>query len=233
MVLSPRYDTGLHFEKKYLAASGTLTGAIEYENYLYAGGLMFGKIVTTTATDGVTVASTVTEYYSKDHLGSIVDITDGSGTLVQNLSFDVLGKRRNLDGSADTSNALASADMYHGYTGHEMMDEVGLVNMNGRVYDPLMGRFVSADPNIQAPDNLQSYNRYTYVWNNPLAATDPSGYLSLFGVHILPGIFNNNNLRMAAIAIASWYTGRLGARIRHMKAWSMRRLRLQWLLEQK
>jgi len=49
--------------------------------------------------------------------------------------------------------------------------------MNGRIYDPLLGRFLSADKYIQAPFNLQSYNRYSYVLNNPLTYTDPTGYL--------------------------------------------------------
>ena len=57
-----------------------------------------------------------------------------------------------------------------------MLDELGIIHMNGRVYDPLIGRFMSADPFIQAPDNLQSYNRYAYVFNNPLFYTDPSGF---------------------------------------------------------
>jgi hypothetical protein len=51
--------------------------------------------------------------------------------------------------------------------------------MNGRIYDPLIGRFMSADPFIQAPENLQSHNRFAYVMNNPLTLTDPSGYFSL------------------------------------------------------
>ena len=55
---------------------------------------------------------------------------------------------------------------------------MGIIHMNGRVYDPLIGRFMSADPFIQEPDNLQSYNRYAYVMNNPLNLTDPSGYWS-------------------------------------------------------
>jgi hypothetical protein len=50
--------------------------------------------------------------------------------------------------------------------------------MNGRIYDPLLGRFLSADIAIQAPGNLQSYNRYSYVMNNPLTLTDPSGFYS-------------------------------------------------------
>jgi RHS repeat-associated protein len=62
---------------------------------------------------------------------------------------------------------------------HEHLDEMGIIHMNGRIYDPLTGRFMSADPFIQAPGNLQSYNRYAYVMNNPLSCTDPSGYWSL------------------------------------------------------
>ena len=56
---------------------------------------------------------------------------------------------------------------------------MGIINMNGRIYDPLIGRFMSADPYIQAPDDLQSHNRYAYVMNNPLNLDDPSGYWSI------------------------------------------------------
>ena len=63
-----------------------------------------------------------------------------------------------------------------GYTGHEHLDEVGLVHMNGRIYDPASGRFLQAAPIVQSPGNSQSYNRYSYVMNNPLGLTDPSGY---------------------------------------------------------
>lgn len=48
--------------------------------------------------------------------------------------------------------------------------------MNGRIYDPTLGRFLQADPHIQAPLNSQNYNRYSYVLNNPMSYTDPSGY---------------------------------------------------------
>ena len=65
-----------------------------------------------------------------------------------------------------------------GFTDHEHLDVVGLIHMNGRVYDPELGRFMSADPFVQAPYNSQSYNRYSYVFNNPLSFTDPSGYKS-------------------------------------------------------
>jgi len=64
----------------------------------------------------------------------------------------------------------------YGYIDHTILDNLGLVHMNGRVYDPAIGRFLSADPYIQFPLNTQSYNRYSYVLNNPLSFTDPSGY---------------------------------------------------------
>jgi RHS repeat-associated protein len=57
------------------------------------------------------------------------------------------------------------------------MDDFGLINMNGRVYDPDLGLFLSPDPVLQDPANALNYNRYSYVLNNPLKYTDPSGYL--------------------------------------------------------
>ncbi|MDX3775749.1 RHS repeat-associated core domain-containing protein [Chromatiaceae bacterium AAb-1] len=66
-----------------------------------------------------------------------------------------------------------------GYTGHNMVNDFEVIHMGGRTYNPILGRFMQADPFIQAPDNLQNYNRYSYVFNNPMTYTDPSGYFSL------------------------------------------------------
>lgn len=117
----------------------------------------------------------------KDHLGSTDVITDASGNIKQSMSFNAWGQRRNeRDWDAilnDSQLLLFNTDVTNaGFTGHEQMDEVGLIHMNGRVYDPKLGRFLQADPFIQAATNTQSYNRYSYVLNNPLNATDPSGY---------------------------------------------------------
>ena len=72
--------------------------------------------------------------------------------------------------------------------------------MNGRLYDPMLARFVSADPIVQAPYDLQSLNRYSYVWNNPLGYTDPSGY---FGWEISPslgrGLFTLGGIMFGAV----------------------------------
>ncbi|HBG71531.1 MAG: hypothetical protein A2W93_05975 [Bacteroidetes bacterium GWF2_43_63] len=70
----------------------------------------------------------------------------------------------------------APTNTRHGYTGHEHLDKYNLINMNGRVYDPITGRFLSPDPVLQDPSNAQNYNKFSYVLNNPLKFTDPSGY---------------------------------------------------------
>ena len=75
-----------------------------------------------------------------------------------------------------------SALTTRGFTGHEQLDAVGLIHMNGRVYDPQLGRFLSADPFVQDASNLQALNPYSYVQNNPLSFTDPTG-------HFLSGLF--------------------------------------------
>ena len=62
--------------------------------------------------------------------------------------------------------------------------------MNGRIYDPVLGRFMQADPNIQGPKNSQSYNRYSYLMNNPLSGTDPTGYIGSFFRKIVGAITN-------------------------------------------
>ena len=82
---------------------------------------------------------------------------------------------------------------------HEHLDEMGIIHMNGRVYDPLIGRFMSADPFIQSPMDLQSYNRYAYVGNNPLIRNDPSGYCWI--CHIV-NVAGNNITTIAYIIFA-------------------------------
>jgi len=102
------------------------------------------------------------------------------------MSFDAFGARRDAINWQDISDSIVSAGFgvftnpvtTRGFTGHEMADEVGIIHMNGRIYDPKLARFLQADPFVQEPTNTQSLNRYSYVLNNPLNATDPSGYFS-------------------------------------------------------
>ncbi|MDH4106763.1 MAG: hypothetical protein OEW35_00450 [Gammaproteobacteria bacterium] len=130
-------------------------------------------------TDSV-LDSRETHYVHQDHLGSVDVITDATGAIVQEQSFDAWGQRRDAtDWSAFTAGELSGFDhslTTRGFTGHEMLDETGIVHMNGRIYDPTLGRFLQADPIVQDPLRSASLNRYSYAWNNPLNATDPSGY---------------------------------------------------------
>lgn len=127
-----------------------------------------------------TGGTTSTSYLLTDHLGSVDTVTDASGNVVVKESFDAWGKRRNpatWAGAISASDEASIASTTRcGYTGHTELDNVGLVHMNGRVYDPTIGRFLSADPFVQAPLDTQSWNRFTYVRNSPLSLTDPSGY---------------------------------------------------------
>jgi RHS repeat-associated protein len=90
-------------------------------------------------------------------------------------SYDPFGQRRRADW-ADPAAAPSPIVEKMGVTGHEDDDELGLVKMRGRTYDPKLGRFLMTDPIVQAPLSGQSWNRYTYVFNNPRTRVDPSGY---------------------------------------------------------
>ncbi|MGH8242953.1 MAG: RHS repeat-associated core domain-containing protein [Steroidobacteraceae bacterium] len=120
-----------------------------------------------------------TFYLTTDHLGSADLVLSSSGTVLARESFTPFGERRgsNWQGLPTGSDKTVFSDVSRrGFTGHEMLDAVGLVNMNGRVYDPRIGRFLSADPIIQSIVMSQALNPYSYVMNNPLTLIDPSGY---------------------------------------------------------
>ena len=112
-------------------------------------------------------------YVYKDHLGSFDRIANEAGDLIEIQSFDAWGNRRDLHNwqQHDTKSHLFD----RGFTGHEHLDHFKIINMNGRLYDPVIARFFSADPYVQAPDFSQNYNRYSYCFNNPLSYTDHSG----------------------------------------------------------
>ncbi|MCK9451224.1 MAG: RHS repeat-associated core domain-containing protein [Bacteroidales bacterium] len=116
-------------------------------------------------------------YVLKDHQGSLMGLADTDGVLTESYSYDAFGRRRNAQ-NWTYDNITTSTITDRGYTFHEHLDQFGLINMNGRVYDPLIGHVLSPDPFIQQPEYSQSYNRYGYVFNNPLRFTDPSGYFA-------------------------------------------------------
>jgi RHS repeat-associated protein len=117
-------------------------------------------------------------YVLKDHLGSITGLVDETGNIVQKYAYDAWGKRSLTTDNTATGNYV----LYRGYTGHECIDDCSaiaynfsIINMNGRLYDPTIGRMLSTDNYVQG--GSQGFNRYSYVHNNPMKYTDPSGEL--------------------------------------------------------
>ena len=112
-------------------------------------------------------------------------VLDEDGDITARMHFSAFGQRQDLtDWQTPLSSfqfAVLNDITTRGFTGHEQVDSMGIVHMNGWIYDPKLGRMLQADPIVQAPKNSQSLNRYTYVLNNPLSYTDPSGFFSLNG----------------------------------------------------
>ncbi len=148
----------------------------KYTSRAYIGGIAIIKDISV----GNTLQSQDISYSLKDRLGSARLFVDETGTAKGELrNFDPFGKPRLAAGGDqyDGDAKLTDTDISRrGFTDHEQLDEVELIHMNGRVYDYNLGRFMSVDPFIQSPGNSQSFNPYSYIMNNPLAGTDPTGY---------------------------------------------------------
>lgn len=138
-------------------------------------------------------------YLHKDYLGSILAITDGNGKKLEQRHYDAWGNITHLKigtGVVITDQAVIKKTallLDRGYTSHEHFQELGIIHMNGRLYDPILRRFLNADENIQEPFNTQNYNKYGYVFNNPLLFNDPSGEIAFvagfFLTYIAPVIW--------------------------------------------
>lgn len=167
-----------------------------------------------------------------DHLNSVETITDQNGSIIETVNFDPHGTRRDIVDWQGLGTAAATTT--RGFTGHEHIDGVGLIHMNARIFDPELGRFLQADVVVEAPSNLQSWNRFTYVFNNPLSLTDPTGRMSdkdwqgvvafaavlvTGGIAALPGMsqaaiyatVTAGGFLSATIATSSWRAGVWGA----------------------
>lgn len=170
------------------------------ETTYYVGGLLEKEIATSTGgtywrhyvplPSGMSVVvsrnadhTSTTTYVLTDHLGSSDALLDEAGNYRTRESFSAFGARRGSDWSSGTApDWLGIANnTRHGFTGHEHIDNTGLIHMNGRTYDPLVGRFMSVDPIIGDPSDSQSVNPYAYVGNRPLSFTDPSGFSAADG----------------------------------------------------
>jgi RHS repeat-associated protein len=171
--LYTRWYPGSSYMKE---VSGSVT-----TQYTWLGGDAYSAPIVSVKTG---TADPVIYYVLRDYLGSITHVVKSDLSVTKEYSFDAWGRRRS---SNDWNYTLDAADQPlfagRGFTGHEHLPEFGLINMNGRLYDPLLGRFLSPDNYVQMPDNTQNFNRYSYALNNPLKYTDPDGEW----IHILIG----------------------------------------------
>src|SRR5581483_5082932 len=196
-------------------------GTITWKSYLMAD----GRIVAIRSTTG---GVTAMRYVVTDHLNSVAVILDEKAAVIAGgrQSFDAWGLQRNADGTPDSTpcNLTQNSSSTRGFTGQEEMAQVCLVNFNARLYDPQLGRFLSADPTTEAPDDGQDWNRYSYVLNNPLAFTDPSGmcFLGCFWQQSwFTAIVSVAVAILAPYAIAGFSFQALGAGLAAGQAWAI------------
>jgi RHS repeat-associated protein len=151
-------------------SSGATT--TDYKHFIRAGS---ATVIVTRSTG----SNNNTYYVTADSLGSSASITNSAGSQVLNESFAAYGARRgsNWTGVPTSGDMTTVASTTRrGYTGHTMLDNLMLIHMNGRMLDPMIGRFLSTDPIVDGANTSQGYDRMSYVANNPLALVDPSGY---------------------------------------------------------
>jgi RHS repeat-associated protein len=165
--------SGVHMEV-YMPVGG----ATKWQHFLFAYGRPVGV--------RTYIASPATfSYFVTDHLGSVSIVTDAAGGVLERLSYDAWGRRRCAAPSGPSSGygsdyscagpSASQTDM--GFTAHDMLDLLGMIDMRARVYSPILGRFLSADTIVPEIFNSQSMNRYSYAENNPLSRVDPSGHV--------------------------------------------------------
>ena len=150
--------------EREITASGS-----RYIDYIYADGRIVALHVHNTAANSDSLY-----YVQTDLLGSWDRIVDENRNVVQASHFDPWGNRMKAD---DWTSAMDGTDLpfHRGFTGHEHYDRFGIINMNARLYDPVIARFFSPDPQIQDPYSTQGFNRYSYCGNNPVMYSDPTG----------------------------------------------------------
>jgi RHS repeat-associated protein len=180
-ILHPDKANGLSFEQE-VAENGTVTN----RHYLSAGGMTIGVVTTLgihTSAGAATITDANIQYWHKDHLGSTIAMTGVGGNVIGRYSYDPFGKRRYITGGYDAFGYInidfgetgANVGPDRGFTGHEHLDDIGIIHMNGRLYDPQLGRMMQADSVIAGLEDLQYFNRYSYVYNRSLTLTDATG----------------------------------------------------------
>ncbi len=201
-----------HERVKQVRKTGdTVTDTTIYVGGLYekvtAGSLVTHKHYILAPTGRVAVFTDRSDYshdlrfFHTDGLGSITVVSDEAGRVLKRYTYDAWGKQSTSytnNGSGITNQAPTT----RGFTDHEELSDFGLVHMNGRVYDPTLGRFLSADPFVGDVSDAQDFNRYSYLSNNPLSGTDPSGFFGLRDV-----------VKIVAVVAVAYFSGGWGANV--------------------
>ncbi len=155
-------------------------------------------------------------YLIRDHLGSIIQVSDSTAGSLYEYNYDAWGRLRNPTNwsyySSGTEPSLFIAG--RGFTGHEHLPWFNLINMNGRLYDPLTGQFLSPDSNVQLPDFTQNFNRYSYCLNNPLKYKDQNGEWVITALTMLA------NMWVSTSAVNNWQFNPVKWDWKSVKTWS-------------
>jgi RHS repeat-associated protein len=169
-------------KRRFYSADGTMEitqtlATNSYEFTTYIGGDAYTAPALARQVDNQTSS---VFYLHRDHLGTILAISNSLGDVVEKRLFDAWGELIKLEKNGvltplPLGGAGGGLFIERGYTGHEHLQQFRLINMNGRLYDPRLHRFLQPDNNLQEPYNTQNYNRYGYCVNNPLKYIDPSG----------------------------------------------------------
>ncbi|SNR79804.1 polymorphic toxin type 23 domain-containing protein [Flavobacterium sp. ov086] len=202
--------------RKYYSADGSMeikenqtTKAFEFITYIGGDGYSAPIVVKSNGTTQEYL------YLQRDYQGSILAITNASGAVIEKRLFDAWGAIVSVkDGAGNVLAGLTILD--RGYTGHEHLQSVGLINMNGRIYDPKLHRFLQPDNNIQDPSNTQNFNRYAYCYNNPLKYTDPSGefvWAPILVGALIGAIIGGTSYVVQAAMTGNWNWGQFGVSI--------------------
>ncbi|MDL2257411.1 hypothetical protein LJC06_04320, partial [Bacteroidales bacterium OttesenSCG-928-I14] len=157
---------------------GTSTRKI---NYINGGNGLAAIYIQNNGKDSIYYAHT-------DFQGNLIALCKENGTVAEHYAYDPWGRRVNPSDWREEDTRTGYI-VNRGYTMHEHLDQFGLINMNGRVYDPRLGMFLSPDPYVQAPGNWLNYNRYSYCLNNPLRYTDPDGESFVLIAAIIVGAY--------------------------------------------
>lgn len=200
-VISPEYELDVSTD-----ASGIKTTTMRHR--LFADGVAVAEHIKTLKGSEKQIDRTA--YLHRDALGSADLITDPNGQVQLERGYTPFGESI-AAAELDANPLFTNAEM-RGFTGHQSVGgQSTLINMNARLYDPVIGRFLSADSMVPDPGLSQSYNRYAYVLNNPVKYNDPTGHYWQFvvgaAIALFASTFDNPMIRTVGMVIGSIMMG--------------------------